>query len=308
MLEQLEMKIVEVVEKVVPSIVSVTIEKLVETQLSDAFPVEGRGSGVILTDSGYIVTNAHVIEEGKEVQVTLNDGRTFQSEVVGESVVQDLAFLKIDAKDLVPVEVAKYKPLKVGQFAIAIGHPLGLGATITFGVVSALERTISSKKTFLEGLIQTSAQINPGNSGGALVNIEGELIGIPTAMIQWSQGIGFAIASERIQDVFNELMDAGSLKTPWMGIMGATLNKGIATHYGLPVDRGSFILEVPEGPSREAGLNAGDVIVSIDDMEIKGMQDLRAAIFKSKVGDEIIVKFYRSGDMQETRVTLDYAK
>ncbi|MBD3406579.1 MAG: PDZ domain-containing protein [Candidatus Lokiarchaeota archaeon] len=306
-LHRLEQMMIEVVEKVVPSVVSVTITKLAETQLSGVVPVKGQGSGVILTSEGHIVTNAHVVSGVQDVEVTIDDGRTYRAEIIGKSKVQDLAILKIDSGEFAPIEFAKSGGLKVGQFAIAVGHPLGLGATITFGVVSALERTISNRQAFLEGLIQTSAQINPGNSGGALVNTDGKLIGLPTAMIPWSQGIGFAIASDRIEDAFEEIIQTGTIATPWMGIMGATLNKGIATHYKLSVNQGALVLEVPQGPSRRAGLKSGDVITAIDDNEITGMQDLRAAIFKRSVGDNIDVVFYRGDEKQDVKVKLQSA-
>jgi serine protease Do len=194
--------------------------------------------------------------------------------------------------------------LKVGQFAIAIGNPLGLGSTVTFGMVSAIDRTIQSEQSFLEGLIQTSAQINPGNSGGALVDSEGKLIGVPTAMIPWSQGIGFAIAVNTLKDVFDELVETGTVQTPWMGIVGVTLNRGIASHYRLAVDKGALLLEVPRGPSQRAGLKPGDVIVAIDDNEINGMEGLRKAILRRRVGQKLKIRLFRDRDILEAYIEL----
>ncbi|MHA2114843.1 MAG: S1C family serine protease [Candidatus Thorarchaeota archaeon] len=304
MLLDLEKKFVEVVEEVVPSVVSVSTTKLARTQLSRVVPVKGQGSGVILTEEGYIVTNAHVIEGARDVDVTLHDGRNFKAVVVGESKVRDLAILKIDAEGLNPLEMGDSESLRVGQFAIAVGSPLGLGSTVTFGMVSAVDRTIQSQRSFLEGLIQTSAQINPGNSGGALVDSEGKLIGVPTAMIPWSQGIGFAIAVETLKGVFDELVETGTVQTPWMGIVGVTLNKGIATHYDLHVEKGALLVEVPRGPSRRMGLESGDVIVAIDDEEITGMEHLRRRIMKCKVGTKLRVRFQRAADIFEVYVEL----
>jgi S1-C subfamily serine protease len=304
MLLDLEKKLVEVVEEVVPSVVSVSTTKLTRTQLSRVVPVKGQGSGVILTDEGFIVTNAHVVEGARDVDVTLHDGRTFKAVVVGESKVRDLAILKIDAEGLNPLEMGDSGSLRVGQFAIAVGSPLGLGSTVTFGMVSAVDRTIQSQRSFLEGLIQTSAQINPGNSGGALVDSEGKLIGVPTAMIPWSQGIGFAIPVDTLKGVFDELVETGTVQTPWMGIVGVTLNKGIASHYDLHVEKGSLLVEVPRGPSKSMGLESGDVIVAIDDEEISGMEDLRRRIMKCRVGTKLRVRFQRAADVFEVYVEL----
>ncbi len=301
---ELEKKIVEIVEEVVPSVVSVSTTRLARTQLSRVVPVKGQGSGVILSDKGFIVTNAHVIEGARDVDVTLNDGRTFKAVVVGESKIRDLAILKIDAEGLNPIEMGSSGDLNVGQFAIAVGNPLGLGSTVTFGMVSAVDRTIQSQRSFLEGLIQTSAQINPGNSGGALVDLSGRLIGVPTAMIPWSQGIGFAIAVDTLKGVFDELVETGTVQTPWMGIVGVTLNKGIATHYNLHVEKGALLVEVPRGASRSMGLQPGDVIIAINDDEISGMEELRKKILQSKVGDKLRVRFQRSTDIFEGYVEL----
>ena len=304
MLLDLEKKLVEVVEEVIPSVVSVSTTKLARTQLSRVVPVKGQGSGVILTDEGFLVTNAHVVEGARDVDVTLHDGRTFKAVVVGESKVRDLAILKIDAEGLNPLEMGDSETLRVGQFAIAVGSPLGLGSTVTFGMVSAVDRTIQSQRSFLEGLIQTSAQINPGNSGGALVDSEGKLIGVPTAMIPWSQGIGFAIAVNTLKGVFDELVETGTVQTPWMGIVGVTLNKGLASHYNLQVEKGAMLVEVPRGPSKSAGLEPGDVIVAIDDKDISGMEDLRRRIMKCKVGTKLMVRFQRAAEVFEVYIEL----
>jgi serine protease Do len=239
-----------------------------------------------------------------DVEVILHDGRSYKAVVVGQSKVRDLAILKIDAENLTPVELSDSSKLRVGQFAIAIGNPLGLGSSVTFGMVSATDRTIQSKNSFLENLIQTSAQINPGNSGGALVDSEGKMIGMPTAMIPWSQGIGFAISVNSIKDVFDELVETGTIQTPWMGIVGVTLNKGIASHYKLPIDTGALIVQVPNGPSAIAGLEQGDIVIGIDDEEVKSMEDLRKCILRRKVGEKMRVKFHRKNDIFETYIEL----
>jgi len=304
LIEELESRFVKVVEKAVPSVVSVSTVRLARIQLSGVVPVQGQGSGVILTEGGFIVTNAHVIEGARDIEVTLSDGRSFKAVLVGQSRVRDLAVLKIEAQNLVAIELGESGNLKVGQFAIAVGNPLGLGTTVTFGMISALERTIQSEEAFLEGLIQTSAQINPGNSGGALVDTQGKLIGMPTAMIPWSQGIGFALAVDRIKDVFEELVSTGSVQSPWMGIMGVTLNRGLASHYQLSVEEGALLIEVPAGPSFKAGLRPGDVIVAIDGKKAVSMEEIRGLIAKKKVGSKVRITLRRQNDTFETYVTL----
>lgn len=304
MLQELEREIVKVVEKVVPSVVSVSTTILARNQLSMVVPVQGQGSGVILSSDGYIVSNAHVVEGARDVEITLHEGQTYKAVVVGESKTRDIAILKIEAKGLKPIKMGDSSALRVGQFAIAIGNPLGLGSSVTFGMVSALDRTIQSERSFLEGLIQTSAQINPGNSGGALVDLDGCLIGVPTAMIQWSQGIGFAIAVDTLKAVFDELVETGTVRTPWMGIVGVTLNRGLAAHYRLAVDKGAMILDVPRGPSRAAGLQPGDVILAINDNEVSGMEDLRKQVMSSRVGSKLRVRFHRGDEIFETYVEL----
>jgi serine protease Do len=304
MFQELEKQLVEVVQRVIPCVVSVSTTRLARTQLSRVVPVQGQGSGVILSDTGFIVSNAHVVEGARDVEVSLYDGRTFKAVVVGESKTRDLAILKIEATGLVPIELGNSSTLKVGQFAIAIGNPLGLGSSVTFGMVSAVDRTIQSQLSFLEGLIQTSAQINPGNSGGALVDSEGKLIGVPTAMIPWSQGIGFAIAVDTLKVVFDELKETGTVRTPWVGIVGVTLNRGISSHYSLAVDSGALILEVPRGPAKSAHLQPGDVIVAINNDEISGMEDLRKKVLRGKVGEKLLTRFFREKEVFETYVEL----
>ncbi|MFW9918990.1 MAG: S1C family serine protease [Candidatus Thorarchaeota archaeon] len=304
MIQELENQIVDVVKEVVPSVVSVTTTKLQRVQFSQVVPVKGQGSGVIVSKDGFIITNAHVIEGVQDVDVALHDGRTYKAVVVGESRVRDMAVLKIDADNLNPLEIGKSSDLSVGQFAIAVGNPLGLGSTVTFGMVSALERNIGGRGVHLEGLIQTSAQINPGNSGGALVDLRGRLIGIPTAMVPWSQGIGFAIAIDQVMEIYEELIQTGTVKTPWMGIMGVTLNRAIAANYGISIERGALLVEIPRGPASKAGLKPGDVIVAVDDQEIDGMEQIRSVILSKKVGDKIRVTFKRRMDTFEVYTEL----
>ncbi|UCE09953.1 MAG: trypsin-like peptidase domain-containing protein [Candidatus Thorarchaeota archaeon] len=305
--KNLEERVVGVVDKVIPSVVSVSVTKLTRVNLSQVAPVQGQGSGVILSEDGYIVTNAHVVAGFSDVEVTLNDGRTFKARIMGLSKARDIAILKIEADDLVPIKMSECTSLRMGQFAIAVGNPLGLGTTVTFGMVSAIDRTIQSRNTYLEGLVQTSAQINPGNSGGALVDSDGCLIGVPTAMIPWSQGIGFAIAADEVKAAFDELRQTGDIRTPWLGVVGVTLNKAIAAHYRLQIDQGALLLEIPRGPASDVGLRPGDVIISVDGDDVVGMDDLRRKILQKGVGEKLLVRFHRANDVFETYITLGAA-
>lgn len=304
---EMEKTFVEVVQKVIPTVVSVSVTKLARTQLYTVVPVQGQGSGVIVSKNGFIVTNAHVVSGVRDVEVTLYDGKSYKAVVVGESRQRDIAVLKVDAPDMKPIEMGESSSLKVGQFAIAVGNSLGLGLTVTFGMISAVDRTIGGEDATLEGLIQTSAQINPGNSGGALVSTDGKLIGVPTAMVPWSQGIGFAIAVDGIKEVYDELVRTGTYRTPWIGVVGVTLNAGVASHYRLTVDKGALLVQVPPGPALKAGMEPGDVVTAIDGKDIDGMEDLRKAIMRKKVGEKVNLRFVRQKEVFETYVRLQEA-
>ena len=304
MLQELETVMVDVVDKVLPSVVSVTATKLQRISFYRVAPLKGQGSGVILSDDGHIMTNAHVVKGAEHLDVILHDGKSHHAKVVGKSSIRDLAALKIDSNGLSPIELGDTESIKVGQFAIAIGNSLGLGTTATFGMISAVDRTIQSRNTFLEGLVQTSAQINPGNSGGALVNTKAELIGIPTAMIPWSQGIGFAIAVDGVKAVYKELIETGTIKTPWMGIVGLALNPGVAAHYKLPLDKGVLIVKVPKGPALTIGVEPGDIITSVNGSEIKSMEELRREIMNQRVGSKIKISLNRKNDVFDAEIEL----
>ncbi len=304
MLQELENLMVDVVEKVLPSVVSVTTTKLQRINFYRVAPLQGQGSGVILSENGYIITNSHVVKGAEHLDVVLHDGKSYHAKVVGKSSIRDLAALKIDSNGLSPIDFGDTGSIRVGQFAIAVGNPLGLGTTATFGMISAIDRTIQSRNTYLEGLIQTSAQINPGNSGGALVNTKAELIGIPTAMIPWSQGIGFAIAVDNVRAVYKELNETGTIKTPWMGIVGLAINPRVASYYKLPRAEGVLIVEVPKGPSYTIGLEPGDIITTVNENKIKSMEELRRIIMNQRVGSKIKVSINRNNDVFDAEIEL----
>ncbi len=308
MFEGLEKNMVEVVEDVLPCVVSVSTTVMAKVDLFRVQPVQGQGSGVIFDEDGILVTNGHVVRNATAVEVQLHGGKRLKAKVLGKMRGQDIAFLQVDKdSELEAIKIGDSSSLKVGQFALAIGNPLGLGKSVTFGMISALNRTISAEKMQLEGLIQTTADINPGNSGGALVNTHGELIGINTAVIQHSQGLGFAIAIDSIKGVLEEFRDTKTISTPWMGVVGYTIDKKLATYYKLPVEKGALLLDVPKGPAKEAGLKIGDIIVGLNDEEIVSVQILTQKIVKRKIGDEVKITYYRKGKKSDMKITLGKA-
>ncbi|MCK5047061.1 MAG: trypsin-like peptidase domain-containing protein [Candidatus Heimdallarchaeota archaeon] len=306
-LGKLESKIVAVVEDVLPSVVSVYTTVLTRIDLFRVAPVQGMGSGVIVEEDGIIITNAHVVRKAQKIGLQLHGGNKMDAKILGMMKGLDIAILKVNETDLDPITIGESNTLKVGQFAIAVGNPLGLGESVTFGLVSALNRTISAQNAMLEGLIQTTAEINPGNSGGALVNTNAELIGIPTAVIPFSQGIGFAIAIDSVRGLLEEFRETGKVSTPWIGITGYTINPRIANYYQLTQDKGALIIQVPNGPAKKAGIKPNDIIVGVNDEEINSIQLLIQKIVKRRIGEEVKIKYIRNGRTFETYVKLSKA-
>ncbi len=308
MFQGLEKNLVEVVDDILPCVVSVSTTVLARVDLFRVQPVQGQGSGVIFDADGILVTNGHVVKNATAVEVQLHDGKKLKAKVLGKMRGQDIAFLQVDKDpDLEAIKIGDSSSLKVGQFALAIGNPLGLGKSVTFGMISALNRTISAGNMQLEGLIQTTADINPGNSGGALVNTQGELIGINTAVIQHSQGLGFAIAIDSIKGVLDEFQETKTISTPWMGVVGYTIDKKLATYYNLSVEKGALLLEVPKGPAKTAGLLVGDIIIGLDDEEVSSVQLLTQKIVMRRIGDEVKITYLRKGKKSEMKITLGKA-
>jgi S1-C subfamily serine protease len=256
--KEFEDKVIEVVKKATKCVVSV----------SGRGENAAQGSGVILSENGYIVTNAHVVEGIEFANVSLNDGCILSARVVGRSNIRDIAILKTDANNLDFLELGDSSKVAIGQFCLAIGNSLGLGTTVTFGMLSGLNRSIPSQKLISDGLLQTSAPINPGNSGGALIDLDGKLIGIPTAMIMFASGIGFAIASNDVKDLYNRLLETGTILAPQLGMMTRTIDTKLAESLGLTIHRGALVVRVSKGPGMAAGLKPSDIIVEIDGKSI----------------------------------------
>lgn len=290
--------IVEAVEKIGPSVVTIATVQIVRNMFLQPVPVKGIGSGFIIRSNGYILTANHVIREARRMEVVLPSGEAMEGNVVGTDPVTDIAVVKVDAEDLPVAKLGDSSKLKVGQIVIALGNPFGLtgGPTVTMGVISALNRSIRSKTLVLEDLIQTDAAINPGNSGGPLVNIHGEVIGVNTAIIPYAQGIGFAIPINVAKKVSEELITYGRVIRPWIGVISVTINEKIAAYYNLPVDRGALIIEVvPRSPAYRAGIRVGDIITEVDEIPINSADDLKKEISKKRIGEEIGIHIIRAG-------------
>lgn len=295
------------VEKVIPSVVNISEVKLIRDAYLHVHPVPGVGSGFVIREDGYILTNAHVVIGSHETKVTLENGKIFSGNVRGIDMIMDLAVVRIEADNLHVPEMAKDNNLRIGQMAIAIGSPLGLvgGPTVTVGVVSALERSIQTEVTFMEGLIQTDAAINPGNSGGPLINSEGVIIGINSAIIPFAQGIGFAIPIGPAMWIAEQLMERGEVIRPWISINAVDVNPKLVAYYNLPVNRGVVITKVISGSEADrSGIDTGDIIIQIDDTKINNVKDLIKTIIKHDVGDVVTIGLCRGQKklMLDTRI------
>lgn len=313
-------------EKVLPAVVSVQVEgtatpsQRVPEELKKFFgeeggnqpaqPFEGLGSGVIIDAAkGYVLTNNHVISQAQKISIQLNDGREFDAKLIGSDDQSDIALLQIqNASKLTQIAIADSDKLRVGDFAVAVGNPFGLGQTATSGIVSALGRSGLNLEG-LENFIQTDASINRGNSGGALLNLNGELIGINTAILApggGSVGIGFAIPSNMAQILAKQLIQFGEIKRGLLGIRGMEMSADIAKAFNLNVQRGAFVSEVlPNSGSAKAGVKSGDVIVSLNGKALNSFAELRSRIATTEPGSKVKLGLLRDGKPLDVEVTLD---
>ena len=271
-------------------------------------PMMGLGSGFIIDKAGIIVTNNHVIEGADEITVIMHDQKEFKAELLGRDPKADLAVLKIDPENTLLTEVlwGDSDKIRVGDWSIAIGNPLGLGGTVTAGIISAISRDIGNGPYVK--FLQTDASINRGNSGGPLFNIKGEVIGINSAIISQtggSIGLGFAIPSSSAQKIINQLQEFGRTKRGWLGVQITPVSKDIAESLGLPDEKGAFISNInPNGPSKKAGIQEGDVILKFNNSEIIKMTDLPRVVAESDVGSFAIVELWRKNKIIKIEVRL----
>ena len=262
-------------------------------------PFQSAGSGVIFdARNGYIVTNAHVVENANEITVTLQDGRDVKAEIIGSDAPSDVAVLKVKADGLSQIPLGDSSRIEVGDFVVAIGNPFGLQHTVTSGIISGLSRSGINPDGY-EDFIQTDASINPGNSGGALVNLRGELIGINTAILSRSGGnigIGFAIPVNMAHSVMDQLIKFGSVKRGQLGVSMYTVTPDIAHSLGLPSAVGALVSQVVEGsPADRAGIRTGDVITTVNGQPVKTNSELRNSIGLLRVGDKVEIGVVRDG-------------
>ena len=267
----------------------------------------GLGSGVIITKDGYIMTNNHVVDGAKEVKVTLQDGREFTAKVVGRDPKSDIAVVKIDAKDLPTVPLADSEKVEIGDVVLAIGNPFGVGQTVTSGIVSAKNRGNMGIEDY-EDFIQTDAAINPGNSGGALVDINGRLIGINTAILSrtgGSQGVGFAIPSNLARNVMESLVADGHVTRGYLGVMIQNVTPALAQEFKLKDNQGALVGDVvPDGPADKAGLKNGDVVTEFNGHPVVDSRRLQLDVASTKPGSTVPVQILRDGEKKSLDVTV----
>ncbi|WP_162047104.1 DegQ family serine endoprotease [Vibrio taketomensis] len=315
-------------ERVTPSVVSIDVEgtHVAQQRIPDQFrfffgpdfpteqlqerPFRGLGSGVIIdAKQGLVVTNFHVIKGAEKIRVKLDDGREYDAELIGGDEMSDIALLKLEeAKNLTQIAIADSDQLRVGDFTVAIGNPFGLGQTVTSGIVSALGRSGLNLQNF-ENFIQTDAAINSGNSGGALVNLNGELIGINTAIVGpngGNVGIGFAIPANMMKNLTEQILEFGEVKRGLLGIQSSEFTSELAEAMGYESNKGAFVSQVvPDSAAEKAGLQAGDVIISVNDKAIGSFHELRAKIGTLGAGKKVKLGVIRDGKEKTFNVVLD---
>jgi serine protease Do len=313
-----------VVKSVLPAVVNISSTKVLRTSalqqdnpFGGLFPgfrmpdrpqrQQGEGSGVIVSPDGYIVTNNHVVDGSTELTVSMSDKRQMKARVIGTDAKTDVALVKVDAKDLPYARMGSSAGVEVGDIALAMGNPFGLGQTVTMGIISAIGRGGLGIEEY-EDFIQTDASINPGNSGGALVNTKGELIGINTAILSGSggnQGVGFAVPIDMVRQVTTQLKDKGVVTRGRLGVYFQELTPELATELGVKASKGAVVSQiVPDGPASKIGLKKDDVIVALNGKEIDG-RSLRLALGSMAPGTTIDLKVFRGGTEQKFSITLD---
>ncbi len=297
----------DLVDDVEPAVASISVESVNRGVFFD-FTDQGAGSGIIVRPDGYIVTNFHVIQNVLGIKVNLPNGQTYDARVVGADIVSDLAVLKIESdEDLPLVTWGDSDDIRVGDWVVALGNALALkgGPTVTLGIISALGRTIRTEREPLYDMIQTDAAINDGNSGGPLVNLSGEVIGINTAILRQAQGIGFAVSSEAALPIIDSLIEHGRVVRPFMGLLVDDMRPAIAARLGVNITEGVVITRLSShGPAFNAGLQVGDVIVAVDGIPTMDTGGFLTLLWTYDVGDTVLIEFVREDKPFETEVEL----
>ena len=313
-LQELENVFVEIADRVKPAVVNISAASAPESLKRPETPRRppdspGSGSGVIIDKKGYIVTNNHVVGDAEEVEVRLSDKRRMTGKVIGKDPDTDLAVVKVESETDLPVVVlGDSSNVRVGQWVIAVGNPFGLDRTVTLGVVSAIGRENVQLSRY-EDFIQTDASINPGNSGGPLFNVEGEAIGINTAIINFAQGIGFAIPSNMVKQVVDQLILKGKVVRGWLGVGIQPVTKDLATKFGVKEGEGVLVNEVFEGdPAARAGLQPGDIVVKVNGKPVDTPQTLSRLVAGLGPGKKAEVEVMRDGKKKTLTVELTERK
>ena len=286
------------VERVNPSVASISVESVTRGVFFD-FNDERAGSGVVIRDDGYIVTNYHVVQNADEIAVSLPGGENYTARVVGQDLITDLAVIKVDADDPLPTaELVSSDTVNVGDWVVAVGNSLALkgGPTVTLGIISAKGRTIDTQHGVLYDMIQTDAAINDGNSGGPVVNMNGDVIGISTAIYRQAQGIGFAVSSAVAAPIIESLIEHGRVVRPLIGLSGTDVTPANANRLGIPVDEGIIITRMArDGPAARAGLQVGDVVIKMDGIPTPDMAKFLTRLWTYDVDDVVELEYYSDG-------------
>jgi serine protease Do len=320
---------VNIAKQVLPSVVTIVSEKTVQVtgmpggnspgifsdplfghffqQPQERVPETGSGSGVVISGDGYILTNNHVVKDAEKIRVTLEDGRAFDAEVVGTDPKSDVAVIKIKADGLQAAKLGNSDKLEVGEWVLAVGNPFQLSSTVTAGIVSAVGRSNIGLADY-EDFIQTDAAINPGNSGGALVNLDGELVGINTAIASrngGNQGVGFAIPINMASRIKDSLISKGKVVRGWMGVSIQNINDTTAEVFGMDRPHGALVNQVvPGSPAEEAGIRQGDIVVSVGGKQVKDVEELQLRIVGYDPGTKVELGILRDGKERDVAVKL----
>jgi len=318
---------VKISKTVLPSVVSIVSEREVRMtgipgheglggdffgrffEMPQRVPQQGSGSGVIVSADGYILTNNHVVAEAERITVTFHDGRALPGKLVGRDPQSDIAVIRVEAKDLTPARIGDSSKLEVGEWVLAVGNPFQLKSTVTAGIVSAVGRSNIGLADY-EDFIQTDAAINPGNSGGALVNLDGELVGVNTAIATrngGNQGVGFAIPINMAHQIMGDLVANGRVVRGYLGVQLQRLTEETAEIFGLERPQGALVGQVTDdSPASRAGMKQGDVIVAIDGVDVKGVDDLRLRVVEKEPGTQVRLTVVR--DKQRREITARLAE